>query len=73
MKQFVLIVKYGTGKAAMLTDTPDMMLALEKFREARLKEMPDSKYFGLSEIRSAEILPLFYESIYVYKDKKEGK
>ena len=30
MRKFVLLVKYGTGKAAMLTDTPDDSIYGEK-------------------------------------------
>lgn len=67
MRKFVLVVDYGTGRAGMLTDTPDMTLALKQFQEQRMKEIPESKCFGIPLIRSAELLPLLYESIYENK------
>lgn len=69
MRKFVLVVDYGTGRAGMLTDTPDMTLALKQFQEQKMREIPESKCFGMPLIRSAELLPLLYESIY---ENKEG-
>ena len=70
MRKFALIVEYGTGKAVMLTDTPDIIKALEKFNKEREKAYPFSQYkdFSLPEINSCEILPVFYESIYEDKE-----
>lgn len=68
MKKFVLIVEYGTGRAAMLVDTPDINVALKRFADERMKGMPQTKDFGLPLIKSAEILPVLYDS--VYKDKE---
>lgn len=64
MKKFVLLVKYGYGEAAMLTDTPDLTKAIQQFIERRQKEMPEDKSFGMPPITKAEIMPLMYESIY---------
>lgn len=71
MKKFALIIEYGTGKAVMLVDTPDIQIALEKLTKERLKGLPDTKDIGLSPIKSAEILPVLYESI--YENKEEAK
>ena len=69
MRKFVLIVDYGTGRACMLTDTPDMEIALQQFKAKKLSEIPESKCYGLPPVRSAELLPLLYDSIY---EGKEG-
>lgn len=69
MRKFVLVVDYGTGKACMLVDTPDMTVALRQFQEQKMREIPESKCFGIPLIKSAELLPLLYESIY---ETKEG-
>ena len=69
MRKFVLIVDYGTGRACILTDTPDMEIALQQFKAKKLSEIPESKCYGLPPVRRAELLPLLYDSIY---EGKEG-
>jgi len=60
-KRFVLRVYYGTGSAAMLTGTPDLVEALEEFLENYKKAIPDAKMYGLPSIIKAEIIPLMYQ------------
>ena len=61
-KQFILIVEYGTGRATMLTGTPDLFEALQDFLVEYRKALPNTKMYGLPEIKKAEILPLLYRS-----------
>lgn len=61
-KQFILIVEYGTGKATMLTKTPDLLQAIQEFLAEYGKAIPSTKMYGLPEIKKAEILPLLYRS-----------
>ena len=61
-KKFILCVEYGTGKAGMVVDTPDLTEALQKFIKNCKQSIPDSKDIGLPNILKAEILPLVYES-----------
>ena len=37
MKQFVLVVHYGTGSMCMITDTPDILQAIEQFKNNYMK------------------------------------
>lgn len=67
MRKYVLRVKYGTGKAAMLVDTPDLCDAINIFKKKMSKSIPNTKDYGLPEITQAEIFPLMYESIYEEK------
>lgn len=61
-KQFILIVEYGTGRATMLTETPDLLEAIQEFLKEYGKALPNTKMCGLPEIKKAEILPLLYRS-----------
>lgn len=63
-KRFILIVTYGTGKATMLTRTPDIQEAIEEFKEAVKKDMPNYKDYTLPTIHKVELIPLLYTSIY---------
>ena len=60
MKKFVLRVTYGTGTLNMLTDKPDLIAALEEFREKYKKSLPDTKMYALPDIIAGELLPLAY-------------
>lgn len=60
MKKFVLCVEYGTGKASMLTNTPDLLEALKEFIELNKKAIPDAKMYSTPFIQKAEIYPLVY-------------
>ena len=60
MKKFVLCVEYGTGKASMLTESPDLLQALEEFVEEHKSAFPESKMYGIPFIQKAEIYPLMY-------------
>ena len=61
-KRFILCIEYGTGKAGMLVDTPDITEALQEFLKEYRKGLPDTKDVGLPNILKAEIVPLLYES-----------
>ena len=60
MKKFVLCVEYGTGKASMLTESPDLLQALQEFVEEHKKVFPDTKMYGMPFIQKAELYPLMY-------------
>lgn len=60
-KRYVLCVKYGTGKASMLTEYPDLLLALKEFVEEHKKVFPDTKMYGMPFIQRAELYPLMYQ------------
>ena len=64
MKKFILCVEYGTGKAGMIVNTPDITEALQEFLKECRKSLPDTKDVGLPTIIKAEIFPLIYESRY---------
>lgn len=64
MRKFVLRVWYGTGTAAMITDTPSLVEALNRFLAEYKKTLPDTKMYGMPEIIKAEIIPCMYESVY---------
>ena len=64
MRKFVLRVWYGTGTAAMITDTPSLVEALNRFLVEYKKTLPDTKMYGMPEIIKAEIIPCMYESVY---------
>ena len=64
MRKFVLRVRYGTGTAAMITDTPSLVEALDRFLVEYKKTLPDTKMYGMPEIIKAEIIPCMYESVY---------
>lgn len=64
MRKFVLLVKYGTGKAAMIVDTPDLIKAVMEFKHRHMKGVPDTKEYGMPEILKAEIIPVMYDSVY---------
>ena len=59
-KKFVLCVEYGTGKAGMITSTPDLLQALQEFMEENGKALPDTKMCGFPNIKKAELFPLLY-------------
>lgn len=61
-REYVLRVEYGTGKANMITECPDLIEALEEFLKEYGKSIPDSKMYGLPRILSAELLPLMSRS-----------
>ena len=61
MKKFVLCVEYGTGKASMLTESPDLLQALQEFVEEHKKAFPDTKMYGMPFIQRAELYPLMYK------------
>lgn len=65
MKKFVLCVEYGTGKASMITEEPDLLSALDEFVREYRKVLPDTKMCGMPFIQKAEIYPLMY-----HKDSK---
>ena len=66
MKQFVLVVQYGTGSMCMLTDTPDLLQAIKQFKEDYMKSIyGDSKSSMQPDILRAEILPLVYQRLRV--------
>lgn len=66
MKQFVLVVQYGTGSMCMLTDTPDLLQAIKQFKEDYMKSIyGDSKGSMQPDILRAEILPLVYQRLRV--------
>lgn len=59
-KNFVLIVKYECGESAFLTDTPDLIKALDEYNKQRLAMLNEqSKHFSLPIIREAHIYRLF--------------
>lgn len=62
MKKYVLVVKYTTGKVAMLTDEYDMRKALDRFYFVVMKSVPDSKDFALPMVLSCELIPVAYSS-----------
>ena len=64
MRKFVLRVWYGTGTAAMITDTPSLVEALNRFLVEYKKTLPDTKMYGMPEIIKAEIIPCMYEPVY---------
>ena len=64
MRKFVLRVWYGTGTAAMITDTPSLVEALDRFLVEYKKTLPDTKMYGMPEIIKAEIIPCMYEPVY---------
>lgn len=68
MKKFVLLVEYGMGEMAMVTDTPDLSKALEEFRKQRMQNIPDTKDYGLPPVLAARLVPLLYETIYERKE-----
>lgn len=68
--KFALVIKYGTGKAVMLTDTPDIKKAIENFETEYKRGMPDTKDYGMPTITKAELLPVMYDSIYKDKDNE---
>ena len=67
LRKYVLIVEYGTGRMNILTEQPDLVLALQEFAEEYQRALPDTKMYGLPNISKAELLPLAY-----FKEK-EGK
>ena len=68
LRKYVLTVEYGTGKMNVLTEQPDLILALQEFVREYEKALPDAKMYGLPNILKAELLPLAY-----FKEKKEDK
>ena len=59
-RKFVLTVEYGTGKMNILTEQPDLIMALQEFAEEYKKSLPDTKMYGLPTIIRAELLPIAY-------------
>ena len=62
MRKFVLCVEYGTGKASMITESPDLLQALKEFVDEHKKVFPDTKMYGMPFIQRAEIYPLMYNT-----------
>lgn len=60
MRKFVLCVEYGTGKASMITSSPDLLQALQEFIDEHKKVFPDTKMYGMPFIQKAELYPLMY-------------
>ena len=73
MKKFVLCVEYGTGKASMLTNTPDLLEALKEFIELNKQAIPDAKMYGAPFIQKAELYPLMYSSNSSDREEKSIK
>lgn len=73
-KKFVLLVEYGTGRAAMITHTPELINAIMEFKHRYLKKFPETKEYGMPEIVGAELIPIMYDSVYEEKEnvKKNG-
>lgn len=63
-RKFVLLVEYGTGKAAMVTRTPELINAIMEFRHRYLKRFPETKEYGMPEIIKAELIPVMYDCVY---------
>ena len=61
-KKFILYVEYGTGRAGMVVNTPDLQEALQIFLSEYGKVIPDTKMYGLPNVKRAEIFPLIYSS-----------
>jgi hypothetical protein len=61
-KKFVLIVKYGTGKVTMLTDTPDLIKAIQEFNAKMVEYFGQDKGNMMPYITKAEIVPVLYEN-----------
>ena len=59
-RKYVLRVEYGTGKLNMITEQPDLILALQEFAKDYQDALPDTKMYGLPTILKAELLPLAY-------------
>lgn len=66
-RKYVLKVEYGTGKLNIVTEQPDLILALQEFAKEYQKALPDTKMYGLPMISKAELLPLAY-----YKEEGNG-
>lgn len=63
MKKFTLIVSYESGRVSMLTDTPDLVTALQQFNNKLRVVYGDDKGSMLPNVIKAEILPLVYTEI----------
>ena len=63
-KKFALIIQYLSGKVVMLTQKPDLIEALKEFIDFQRNKMGWDKSFPLPEIKSAELIPVLYESVY---------
>lgn len=68
MRKFVLCVEYGTGKASMITSSPDLLQALQEFIDEHKKVFPDTKMYGMPFIQKAELYPLMYNRKEVNND-----
>ena len=60
MKKFTLIVSYESGRVSMLTDTPDLITALQQFNSTLKVVYGDDKGSMLPNVIKAEILPVVY-------------
>lgn len=60
-KKFVLKIKYGTGTAYLIVDTPDLCEAVKIFKQEYNKAIPDMKCYGIPDIISAEIHPVMFD------------
>lgn len=59
-KNFVLVVKYECGESAFLTDTPDLIKALDEYNKQRMAMLNEqSKHFSLPIIKEAHVYRLF--------------
>lgn len=57
---YVLMVKYECGESAFLTDTPDLIKALNEYNTQRMALLNEqSKHFSLPMIREARIMRIF--------------
>lgn len=53
----------------MLTNTPELTEALNEFRRKMMKDMFNKdKAYTIPDIKSAKILPIWYDSIYGEQD-----
>ena len=73
MKKFVLCVEYGTGKASMITESPDLFQALKEFVNEHKRVFPDTKIYGIPFIQKAELYPLMYSSNSSDREEKSIK
>lgn len=59
-KNFVLVIKYECGESGFLTNTPDLVEALNEYNEKRIAQLENqSKHFTLPLIKEAKLYRLF--------------
>ena len=69
MKKFVLRVCYGTGNAALIVNTPDIVEAIQIFKQQYCASLPECKEYGLPDIIKAELIPLLYDNTIHFKEQ----